>query len=312
MTVLCSATFILAPRWLIIEPKAPKSLKTIYRVLKFAWKHKAPLNRSALTYWEEDIPSRLDLGKSRYGGPFTTEQVEDVKTFFKIIMFQMPLFIVSMPSWKVYHNSPHIFPQSKCDSMLLYYFTYDPSIIAIVVILISEFLIFPLVKCQPPTILKQICIASFLLILANFGLLIADIVSYFYEIQVWIQIAGLAVSGLIALPFLYHMILQFVCAQSPYNMRGLLTGLSGLIISISFFISYGIYSLLVKFLTEPYHHILYSVMMLVINFVGFVLYCLLARWYKMRVRDEEYNVHRVVEEVYDRYLSNYPQQQTQN
>ncbi len=36
---------------------------------------------------------------------------------------------------------------------------------------------------------------------------------------------------------------------------------------------------------------------------GFVLYCLLARWYKRRVRDEEYNVHRVVEEVYDRYLS---------
>ncbi len=29
----------------------------------------------------------------------------------------------------------------------------------------------------------------------------------------------------------------------------------------------------------------------------------LARWYKRRVRDEDYNAHRVVEEVYDRYLS---------
>ena len=28
------------------------------------------------------IPSRIDLGKSNCGGPFTTEQVEDVKTFF--------------------------------------------------------------------------------------------------------------------------------------------------------------------------------------------------------------------------------------
>ena len=52
-------------------------------MLKFAAKHKAPVNRSALTYWEDDIPSRLDLGKSKYGGPFTTEQVEDVKTFLK-------------------------------------------------------------------------------------------------------------------------------------------------------------------------------------------------------------------------------------
>ncbi len=39
------------------------------------------------------------------------------------------------------------------------------------------------------------------------------------------------------------------------------------------------------------------------SLLGFVLYCLLARWYKRRVRDEDYNAHRVVEEVYDRYLT---------
>ncbi len=39
------------------------------------------------------------------------------------------------------------------------------------------------------------------------------------------------------------------------------------------------------------------------SLLGFVLYCLLARWYKRRVRDEDYNAHRVVEEVYDRYLN---------
>ena len=79
--VLCS-DFLLSPKWLIKEPKSPQSLKIIYQVLKFAKKHKAPVNRSALTYWEEDIPSRIDLGKSKYGGPFTTEQVEDVKTIY--------------------------------------------------------------------------------------------------------------------------------------------------------------------------------------------------------------------------------------
>ena len=78
--------FLLSPKWLIIEPKSPQSLKTIYRVLKFAAKHKAPLNRSALTYWEDDIPSRIDLGKSKYGGSFTTEQVEDVKTIIHLLV----------------------------------------------------------------------------------------------------------------------------------------------------------------------------------------------------------------------------------
>uniref|UniRef100_A0A1X7V432 Uncharacterized protein n=1 Tax=Amphimedon queenslandica TaxID=400682 RepID=A0A1X7V432_AMPQE len=52
-------------------------------------KHKYPENRSALTYWEEEAPSRLDLGKEKYGGPFTEEEVEDVKTVFRML----PLFI---------------------------------------------------------------------------------------------------------------------------------------------------------------------------------------------------------------------------
>ena len=38
-------------------------------------------------------------------------------------------------------------------------------------------------------------------------------------------------------------------------------------------------------------------------FIGFLLFCVVARWYKMRVRDEDYSPQRVVEEVYDRYLT---------
>uniref|UniRef100_A0A1X7T8T5 Uncharacterized protein n=1 Tax=Amphimedon queenslandica TaxID=400682 RepID=A0A1X7T8T5_AMPQE len=64
-------------------------IKLIVRVLCYARKHKYPENRSALTYWEEEAPSRLDLGKDKYGGPFTEEEVEDVKTFFRML----PLFI---------------------------------------------------------------------------------------------------------------------------------------------------------------------------------------------------------------------------
>ena len=59
--------------------------KLIFRVLNYSRKHKYPERRSALTYWEEDIPSRIDLGMSKYGGPFTVEEVEDVKTFFRLL-----------------------------------------------------------------------------------------------------------------------------------------------------------------------------------------------------------------------------------
>ena len=37
------------------------------------------------TYCEDDPPSWIYFGKSKYGETFTTEQVEDVKTFFKIL-----------------------------------------------------------------------------------------------------------------------------------------------------------------------------------------------------------------------------------
>ena len=67
-------------------------LKNIYKVLKYSWNHKVPQHRSAFTYWEEDIPRRIDLGKNKYGGPFTNEEVEDTKTFLRILPLLLCLF----------------------------------------------------------------------------------------------------------------------------------------------------------------------------------------------------------------------------
>ena len=71
--------------WLVKEPVTQNPLKLIYQVLRYAVKNKYPRMRSAFTYWEDKPYFRIDLGKRKYGGPFTTEQVEDVKTFFQIL-----------------------------------------------------------------------------------------------------------------------------------------------------------------------------------------------------------------------------------
>ena len=76
---------LLANRWLLKEPVTHNPLKLIYQVLRYAAKNKYPRMRSAFTYWEDKPYSRIDLGKIKYGGPFTTEEVEDVKTFFRLI-----------------------------------------------------------------------------------------------------------------------------------------------------------------------------------------------------------------------------------
>ena len=71
--------------WFMIDQASRNPYKLVYKVVKFAAEHKTPIRRSAFTYCEDELPSRMDLGKDKYGGPFTTEQVEDVKAFLGII-----------------------------------------------------------------------------------------------------------------------------------------------------------------------------------------------------------------------------------
>ena len=71
-------------KWLVKEPISINPFKTVRDVLKFSSQHKIPIHRSSLTFYDDTPPSRLDLGKSKYGGPFSTEKVEDVKSFFAI------------------------------------------------------------------------------------------------------------------------------------------------------------------------------------------------------------------------------------
>ncbi len=163
--------FCLSKNWLIIEPKSPNSLKTIYQVLKFAAKHKAPLNRSALTYWEEDIPSRMDLGKSRYGGPFTTEQVEDVKTMFRIFLVSLSITVIGLSI--SFYPDVVLIPSglNLCSAHIVRFFSYSEALCFILWTLFHEFLIFPLLRDRLPSILKRIGIASFLSALCEFDML---------------------------------------------------------------------------------------------------------------------------------------------
>ena len=84
---------------LIKEPATRQNpFKLIYKVIQYAVKNKQPRSRSAFTYCEDELPSRIDLGKSKYGGPFTIEQVEDVKTFFRLLVI---IFFSSALSWGI-------------------------------------------------------------------------------------------------------------------------------------------------------------------------------------------------------------------
>ena len=44
---------------------------------------------------DEEHPSRIDFGKHKFGGPFTEEEVEDVKTIFRLIPVLLSSFGVA-------------------------------------------------------------------------------------------------------------------------------------------------------------------------------------------------------------------------
>ena len=75
----------------MIDSGSRNPYKLVYKVIKLAAYHKTPIRRSAFTYCEHELPSRMDLGREKYGGPFTTEQVEDVKAFLGILRVLLTL-----------------------------------------------------------------------------------------------------------------------------------------------------------------------------------------------------------------------------
>ena len=79
-------------KFLHIEEIKRNPLKTVMQVLKYSYRHNQPEHRSAFCYYENKLPSRIDFGKSKYGGPFTYEQVEDVKTMFMLLLLILSLF----------------------------------------------------------------------------------------------------------------------------------------------------------------------------------------------------------------------------
>ena len=116
-------------KWFLIEPRRASPYRLVYLVSVFAQKHKVPLKCSAFTYCEDEIPSGLDLGKGKYGGPFTTEQVEDVKAFYgilKILLSLGPMFFMDVARDSLQSLLPHhLFPLENNSLTLLGFFIHN-------------------------------------------------------------------------------------------------------------------------------------------------------------------------------------------
>ena len=224
-------------------------------VIVFAVKHKVPISRSAFTYCENEHLSRLDYGKQRYGGPYTTEQVEDVKVFLnmmKIIFSMAPAFmldiVATVSSINHHVHQPDIVGKNPLKLMLLDYGILSP-ILTLVSTPVYLFLLKPFLSRYVPNMFKRIGLSIAVLTVSILLYFLYDMVSYGTSDELSSaydhcnrNTSYVLNKSLVHIPTTYMFILQhfllsishmlfyisawkFICCQSPQHMKGLLFGL---------------------------------------------------------------------------------------
>ena len=97
--------------WELVDtpPQTENSYKLIYQIIKFALNHDHNLMHLRSYNHSEVLPnSRLDLAKEIYGGPFATNQVEEVKSFLRIFCILLTLGPVLMAEIAVRELLPRL------------------------------------------------------------------------------------------------------------------------------------------------------------------------------------------------------------
>ena len=348
--------------WFYSEPGRSNPYKTVYDIIKFVKNHKYPLRRSAFTYGDRYIPSRLDFAKERYGGPFSTEQVENVKTFFRILLVLFavgPVFSMEVP------GSIFLFPIISLHTLKHFVTFYISSPLctlssdtvwkidiisgSILKNLISIIFLFPLyiwivfslLNKKIPKLFHRLGVGIVISLLGVVSLLIIDVVGHsvnkaaitnhtqcmfqvtFTENRTSLNYPTLNLHWSVLIPpnlllgigplLVVATTFEFISAQSPQSMKGLLVGV--------FFAIRGLFQLLNSIIIIPLslkqpwasegmlEHppvtncgFVYLLLTCVSGLIGLILFSVAAKKYKYRRRDEGMFRQQDVEEIYDRYL----------
>ena len=350
MLIILGLLFMrISKKHIYINPVRINPFKLVFDVVKYSWDHKYPVNRSAFTYWENDIPSRINFGKSKYGGPFTNEQVEDVKTLLQLLLLIISLFGFQL-SGDGYSLSEYMMYNLGCptrSTMLL--LVMNPEHVTFLVILLGiplyQFIIKKRFAKYTPNLLKRVRIGLFLCLIREavypiINLLMSskDNISpcYFNALYEFINdnssittLCLLAntkavVNGtcervcpqvpvhdhlflLLIIPQIFHglayllvfmTVLEFICAQAPYTMKGLLIGIWYSTLSIKYLIVNVLDGYMIKETTWNIYHGVKGFCI----FLSILSFCFVYKFYHYRERDEIVNEQAIIEEQYEREL----------
>ena len=342
-------------KWFHSEPGHQNPYKTVYKVIKFAKSHKYPLQRSAFTHCDNSIPSRLDFAKERFGGPFTTEQVENVKTFLRILLILFavgPVFALEVPAsffiaplFGMHFHHYSLKKVEYCRGKVL----LEDLMQTVGVFVLPTMIVFPVCSFSLVSLLRKKFLKFFtrigagilICLLGVLSFLITDIFGHTQNIsnpynhsqcvfQVTLShnksvtIYSLNMHWGVLIPpglllgigplLVIATTLEFISAQSPQSMKGLLVGVFFAIRGLFQFLNSVI--IIPLSLKQPWASremidhppvtncgFVYLVLTSVTGLIGLILFSLAAKKYKYRTRDEGMFQQHDVEEVYDRYIA---------
>ena len=318
LLLLCLSSVLITDclyhKWFDIHYKSSSPFKTIFKVFNYARKTKYPEHRSAFTYIDEEEPSRLDYGKCKFGGPFTEEEVEDVKTILRLLPLFLSIFGAFINS-EIYNNKFTLIALED-----LHYYMID-MFLPILLIPAYRFITLPLLHNRIPSLLKRAGAGLVLMLIGNLLNLTVDTIGHLHSNNTQCMFNETSHGSANSLPIpLYWLLisdtvfgvghtlvicssLEFIMAQSPNRMRGVMMGLGTVLLGFGLLIHYGLEKFIKHFSNAtPSCGFYYYLMLSIFLILTIVMSAITAKRYKLRERDRHINIQAIAEEHYERYL----------
>ena len=324
IVTLAISTDLLCNNWLDKQtlPVGNYLLK-IAKMLLYVKKHHYP-TIMAPNDWDVRSSARLDVAKHEYGGPFTSEEVEDVKSFLRILVIIVVCsFFIGLyqPTFQLYYPLFGELMQKKYgasnqDLPLGERFTklsciYSGDLLMVVCIPFFEFIIKPLLKRRcSVTILQKLLLG---VVFANLSVAsmaaialsaefanneptnatACSIATSFNDVSLdyhWMVIPYALDSAMEFM--LLTSAIEFICAQGPYSSKslifGVLYGCLGFFSITGFLVSAGLKKIINKWLFRPVGCGFWYFFLLETLLLFMLLICaLLVKCYKKRNRQDK-------------------------
>ena len=302
----------LCQKWLDRTNKVTNPIKLIIQVLNYTRKHRYPERRSAFTYIDEEQPTRMDFGKGKFGGPFTEEEVEDVKTVLRLFPLVICLSVFSGNAENVPADLMNVvnYETAFVDTGMRNWF------FPLLLIPVYQLLLHRFIHRYTPSMLNSIAIGMALCLVGYIALeaLVIkgvvdsdDVQSYLSctanttlahppdEYVEWYWKLGPYLLYGVGCTIITVLLYELIIAQSPDKVKGFVLGV--------ILVSQGVTVFIGSEIVNHVNYTLCSHLSLTILLVAlFVVFLVLSKCYTLRERNKEINIQAIAEEHYERYM----------